>query len=212
MNCDLYLVTDDRINDRNKLFEIIEEAICGGVSIVQLREKNINTREFIEKGIELKKILEKYNVPLIINDRIDVALAIEADGVHVGQKDMPYEYLVKLIPKYMIIGLSIENFHQLQESENMRLDYIALSPIFNTPTKTDFEEEPWGIEGLKKARKSTSHRIIAIGNINKSNVSDVIKAGADGVAVVSAICSADDPRKAAQELLEIIKKSRNYNI
>lgn len=212
MNYDLYLVTDDRISDRNKLFEIIEEAICGGVSIVQLREKNINTREFIEKGIELKKILKKYNVPLIINDRIDVALAIEADGVHVGQKDMPYEYLIKLIPKYMIIGLSIENFYQLQEAENMKLDYIALSPIFNTPTKTDFEEEPWGIEGLKKARKNTSHKIIAIGNINKSNVSDVIKAGADGIAVVSAICSADDPRKAAQELLEIIKKSRNYNI
>ena len=204
MKFDLYLVTDERIQDKIKLYEIVEKAVEGGVNVVQLREKNTNTRDFIKKAIELKNILKKYHVPLIINDRIDIALAVEADGVHFGQKDMPYEYFMKLLPKYMIVGLSIENIIQLREAENMKIDYVALSPVFKTPTKTDFNEEPWGIEGLMNARSLTSHKIVAIGNINTNNAGEVIKAGADGIAVVSAICSAPDPKQAAKELSEII--------
>jgi len=210
---DLYLVTDEKLSLGREVKYIVERAVKGGVTMIQLREKELNTRDFITRAAEIKKILAGYNVPLIINDRIDIALAVEADGVHIGQSDMPYEYVRKIIPEKMILGLSVETMEQVAEAENFTLDYLSISPLFFTPTKTDLYRE-WGIEGLKEVRSKTKHRLFAIGGINASNVAEVIRAGADGVAVVSAICSADDPEKASRELLSIInetKKSINGN-
>ncbi len=204
---DLYLVTDEKLSLGRGIKYIVERAVKGGVTMIQLREKELSTRDFITRAAEIKKILAGYNVPLIINDRIDIALAVETDGVHVGQSDMPYEYVRKIIPKKMILGLSVETPEQVAEAENYELGYLSISPLFFTPTKTDLYRE-WGIEGLKEIRSKTKHKLFAIGGINSSNVAEVIRAGADGVAVVSAICSADDPEMASRELLSIIKETK----
>lgn len=202
---DLYLVTDEKMSLERDISYVVEQAVEGGVTMVQLREKELNTREFIKRSLNLKKLLSKYDVPLIINDRVDIALAVEADGVHVGQSDMPYEYVKRLIPKKMMLGLSVETLDQAVEAEKYDLDYLSVSPIFFTPTKTNLYRE-WGIEGLRKLRSITKHKLIAIGGINSSNVAEVIRAGADGVAVVSAICAAEDPKATSKELKSIIEK------
>ena len=207
---DLYLVTDEKLSLGRGINYVVEQAVKGGVTMVQLREKELNTRDFINRAIELKKILSGYKIPLIINDRIDVALTVEADGVHIGQTDMSYEYVRALIPGKMILGLSVETMEQVAEAENYDLDYMSISPLFLTPTKTDLYRE-WGIEGLKEIRRRTEHKIIAIGGINSSNVAEVINAGADGVAVVSAICSAPDPEYESRKLISIIKEIKKKN-
>jgi len=199
----LCLVTDEKLCMGRSLPDIVRKAVEAGVTMVQLREKNADTRTFIEKAFILKEILNPFRVPLIINDRVDVALAVKADGIHIGQKDMPYELLKKIIPESMIVGLSVETMEQIQIANNYKVDYLGISPIFATPTKTD-TSGCWGIEGLKKARNSTNHKLIAIGGISNTNVKTIIDAGANGIAVVSAICSAEDPQKAASELLSLI--------
>ena len=204
---DLYLVTDEKLCLGRDISYVVKEAVKGGVTMVQLREKELATKDFLIRALQLKELLFKYNVPLIINDRVDIALAIKADGIHVGQNDMPYEYVRKLIPKEMILGLSVETFDQAVEAENYDLDYLSVSPIFFTPTKTDLYSQ-WGIEGLRKLRSITKHKLIAIGGINSSNITEVIKAGADGAAVVSAICSAEDPRATSTELKSIIEMTK----
>jgi len=204
---DLYLVTDEKLCLGRGIDYVVKRAVKGGVTMVQLREKELNTHDFIRRAIELKKILTNYGIPLIINDRIDIALAVEVDGVHIGQNDMPYEFVRKIIPEKMILGLSVETMEQAIEAENYDLDYLSASPLFFTPTKTDINRE-WGIEGLKQLRRITRHRLIAIGGINASNAGEVIRAGADGVAVVSAICSASDPELEARKLISIIKETK----
>jgi len=203
----LYLVTDrGYIGDRN-LRDVVYQAVKGGVTMVQLREKEASTREFIELAQGLKKILQDKNVPLIINDRIDVALAVKADGVHLGQEDMPVELARKIMGDDYLIGLSIENMDQLRETENLHIDYIGLSPLFTTETKPELKHE-WGFQGLRQAAGISSHKIVAIGNIDADNAAEVIKSGADGVAVVSAICASSDPEKAAKAIAQKIEKAK----
>jgi len=207
---DLYLVTDEKLCLGKPLAEVVEQAVIGGVTAVQLREKNLRTRDFVQRAVQLKKILSAYHVPLIINDRIDVALAVGADGIHVGQDDMPYEYLKKIIPEQMILGLSVETFDQAAEAEKYKLDYVSVSPVFLTSTKTELVKE-WGIEGLRELAAITRHPLIAIGGINSSNAAEIIRAGATGIAVVSAICSARDPLIASRELRSVIEKTKKEN-
>ena len=199
----LYLVTDRALCGGRPLEEIIRQAVGGGVAYVQLREKHIATRLFVEEAKAVKKILEPYGVPLIINDRIDVALACGAQGVHVGQDDMPYAYASKLMGKKAIIGLSVETWEDVEVSENLDVNYIAVSPVFATPTKTD-TKKPWGLEGLKKIKAFSGHPIVAIGGLHEANAAAVIEAGADCLAVVSAICAADNPSRSAINMNEII--------
>jgi thiamine-phosphate pyrophosphorylase len=144
---------------------------------------------------------------LIINDRIDVALAIGADGVHIGQHDTPYEDARRLLGSHAIIGLSVESVEQATEAENLDVDYLGVSPIFSTPTKTDIATE-WGIEGLRLLRSNTRHILVAIGGINASNAQTVVEAGADGLAVVSAICASPDPECSSRELKTVIERTR----
>lgn len=191
----LYLVTDDK-QDLATLKNVVKEAVAGGVTMVQVREKQGDVRCFIERALAVKAILKGTGVPLIINDRVDVALAVDADGVHLGQSDMPAKTARRLIGKDKLLGLSIENEQQLIEAESLPVDYLGLSAIFATPTKTNIKNE-WGIEGLAKAVAQSAFPIVAIGGINAANLDAIIATDVDGVALVSAICHATSPRIAA---------------
>ena len=195
----LYLVTDRPLSLGRDLAWIVEEAVAGGVTIVQLREKDIDTREFVALGLRLKEILTPLGVPLIINDRVDVALAVDADGVHIGQSDMPYDIARRLLGPEKIIGLSVETQAQVLEANKLDVNYIAVSPVYSTATKTD-TALPFGLEGLRQAVAASGHPVVAIGGMNAATAPDVFAAGVDGIAVVSAICSAPDPRAAAAAL------------
>jgi thiamine-phosphate pyrophosphorylase len=207
----LYLVTDRELSLGRSLEEIVSAAVSGGVSVVQLREKSISTRDFISLAKRIKAIIKDKNIPLIINDRVDVALACEADGVHLGQEDMPVDIARKVLGKESIIGLSVENMEQVKAAEKLAVDYLGVSPIFKTPTKTDTKGE-WGLDGLRQIRQFSRHPLIAIGGINSANVQEVVRAGAHGIAVVSAICSAKDPKNSAANLRALIEAAReNFN-
>jgi len=203
----LYLVTDRGLSRGRSTFEIVKAGVAGGVTCVQLREKNCSTLEFIHEALSIKQYLEKHNIPLIINDRVDVAQAVEADGVHLGQTDMSLIMAKDILKGSMIIGISVESLEDAIRAENDGADYIGISPIFATPTKTD-TALPLGFEGLKKISRAVSLPKVAIGGLNRQNAGEVILNGADGIAVVSAIVSANDPRKAAEELSNIIKQAR----
>lgn len=200
----LYLVTDSELSLGRSLEWIVEEAVKGGVTMVQLREKNCSTREFIDKALRLKALLSPQGVPLIINDRIDVALASGADGVHIGQSDMPYSIARQLLGPDKIIGLSVENFQQIEEANKLNLEYIGVSPVFATPTKTD-TAPAFGLEGLRRAVQLSRHPAVGIGGMNIASAASVMACGADGIAVVSAIVSAADPKTAALELLDELR-------
>lgn len=202
----LYLVTDRPLSLGRDIEEIVREAVEGGVTMVQLREKECPTGEFVALAKRLKALLAPLGVPLIINDRVDVALAVDADGVHIGQSDMPYEVARRLLGKEKIIGLSVENFRDLEVANTLDVDYVGISPVYGTPTKSD-TAEPFGLEGLRRAVEMSVHPTVAIGGMNAQTIGEVIAAGADGVAVVSAICSAPSPRKATEELLGVIKSN-----
>ena len=199
----IYLVTDRSLCRNRPLTDVVMQAVQGGVAHVQLREKDISTRLFVEEAKAIKKILEPYNVQLIINDRIDVALACGAEGVHIGQDDMPYAIARKLMGLKAIIGVSVETWADVEESQSLDVNYIGISPIFPTPTKTD-TKGAWGLEGLAKIKAFSRHPLVAIGGINETNAKEVIAAGADCIAVVSAICSAADPAAATRNLKSII--------
>lgn len=204
----LYLVTDRNLCRNRTLSDVIMQSVQGGVAYIQLREKDISTRLFVEEAIAIKKILEPHKVPLIINDRIDVALACEAEGVHIGQDDMPYAIARKLMGPNAIIGLSVENWEDVEKSQSLDVDYIGVSPIFPTLTKTDTKGN-WGLEGLAKIKAFSRHTLVAIGGINETNAKEVIAAGADCIAVVSAICSAPDPAEATGNFKNIIDSIHN---
>ncbi|MBQ0090201.1 MAG: thiamine phosphate synthase [Prevotellaceae bacterium] len=197
----LYLVTDRDVCQGRDLLEIISQAIEGGVTMVQLREKNCDTRQFIDIATKIKELLKPKHIPLIINDRVDVALAVDADGVHIGQSDMPYDMARKLLGADKIIGLSVENMEDVVEANKLNVDYIGVSPVFATPTKTD-TAKPFGLEGLRKAVELSIHPTVAIGGMNEKTVKDVMACGVDGVAVVSAIIGADNPKETAKKLIE----------
>lgn len=203
----LYLVTDSRLSLGRPVAEVVRAAVQNGVTIVQLREKDCSTRDFIALARRVREILAPLGIPLIINDRLDVALAAGADGVHIGQSDMPYGNARRLLGEDAIIGLSVGTPEEARMAEMLDVDYLGVSPVFSTPTKTD-TGDAWEIEGLKILRTRSRHRLVAIGGINQTNAAMVMAAGADGIAVVSAICSAPDPSEAAKTLRAIIDDAR----
>ena len=204
----LYLVTDRELSLGRSLEEVVSEAVKGGVTVVQLREKDASTGEFIELARRLMTLLKPLDIPLIINDRVDVALAVDADGVHIGQSDMSYEDARRLLGPDKIIGLSVENFEDIEAANALDVDYIGISPVYGTPTKTD-TAEPFGLEGLRKAVQMSVHPTVAIGGMNASTIAEVMAAGTDGVAVVSAICSAENIRKGTSDLRAIVEEGQN---
>jgi thiamine-phosphate pyrophosphorylase len=198
----LYFVTDRSLCGARPLADVVLQAIRGGAVCVQLREKEVSTRLFIEEAGRIKALMTPFRIPLIVNDRLDVALAVAADGVHVGQNDMPYEIARRLMGPKAIIGLSVETWEDVERAQGLDCDYLGVSPVFATPTKTD-TKEPWGLEGLARIRAFSRHPLVAIGGLNAENTEAVIMAGADCVAVVSAICAAADPYAASRELTDI---------
>lgn len=203
----LYLVTDRGLSRGRKTSEIVEEAIRGGVTCVQLREKDCPTREFIAEAKALLAVLRPAGIPLIINDRLDVALAVGADGLHLGQKDMAIADARRLGGSGLVIGISAESLDDAVRAEREGADYIGISPVFATNTKTD-TARPLGLDGIRRIRQSVDLPLVAIGGIGVDNAAAVIAAGADGLAVVSAIVAADCPRTAAALLKREIDERR----
>ena len=204
----LYLVTDRPLSGGRDMAWIVREAAAGGVTMVQLREKECSTAEFIQLARELKAALAPLGIPLIINDRVDVALAVDADGVHIGQSDMPYATARKLLGSDKIIGLSVETMDEVIAANALDVDYIGISPVYATPTKTD-TLTPFGLDGVDEVMRCSRHRCVAIGGMNRDTVGEVIAHGVEGVAVVSAIVAAPSPREAATELATIISDNRH---
>ena len=200
----LYFVTDRGLCGRTPLAEAVLQAIRGGAACVQFREKDVTTRFFVEEAQRIKAMMAPFHVPLIINDRLDVALAIGADGVHLGQEDMPYETARQLMGPKAIIGLSVETWEDVERAQELDCDYLGVSPVFATPTKRD-TKGPWGLAGLAKVRAFSRHSLVGIGGLHAGNAEAAVMAGADGIAVVSAICASFDPFQAARELDGIIR-------
>jgi thiamine-phosphate pyrophosphorylase len=192
----LCLVTDRALSRGRPLVEVVAAALRGGITMVQLREKTATTREFLEEARVLKALLGPLGIPLIINDRTDIALAVDADGVHVGQKDLPVSMVRAMIGPDKIIGLSITNREQLARPDATLPDYLGMGPLYAQTTKAD-ASTPLGVEGFRALRAGTSKPVIAIGGLKADNSAPVLAAGADGLAVVSSIVGADDVAEAA---------------
>ena len=204
---DLHLVTDRGLVRGRPLIDVIRAAVAGGVSVVQLREKNSSTREFVELGKAVVAELKRFSVPVLVNDRVDVALAVGAQGVHLGQSDMPCQLARELLGPRAIIGLSVETPEQAVAAEQLDVNYLGLSPVFATTTKTGLPSQ-LDLEGVRQIRARSSHRLVAIGGINSGNAESVMQSGADGLAVVSAICAAEDPFDSARSLRKLLEKVR----
>lgn len=204
----VYLVTDRPLCLGRPLTSVVADAVRAGVACVQLREKTASTREFLTQALTLKQVLASTGIPLIINDRVDIALAAGAHGVHLGQTDMPYETARKLLGPRAVIGLSVETWADVTAAQDLDVDYLGVSPIFATPTKTD-TKAAWGLDGLARVRAYSRHPLVAIGGLNEANAREIIAAGADAVAVVSAVCSADDPYTATRDLVTCVASALN---
>ncbi|MFA5902727.1 MAG: thiamine phosphate synthase [Desulfobacula sp.] len=203
----IYLVTDEAACKGKSLESVVASAVRAGICCVQLREKNAGTSLFLQKAQALLAILKPARIPLIINDRVDIALASGADGVHLGQSDMPYAHARRLMGPEALIGLSVETWEDVEKTQNLGVDYLGVSPVFSTPTKTD-TKDPWGLDGLQKIRKFSRHPLVAIGGIDASNAGEILSAGADSLAVVSAICSEKDPFEATRQLVRIFERAK----
>ncbi|MBR3141144.1 MAG: thiamine phosphate synthase [Methanobrevibacter sp.] len=203
LDLSLYLVTDDS-SDKKKFLNTIEESIKGGVKVVQIREKTSDTLTFYNLALEVKKITDKYDIPLIINDRVDIALAIDADGVHVGQSDLPCDITRKLIGKTKILGISASTIYEAKKAQKEGADYIGTGAIFPTATKDDAPSVTK--DELKNITESIDIPVVAIGGIKLSNVDEIKDCGIEGISVVSEIMDSHNPKKTSEELLERFNK------
>ena len=194
----LYAITDRTWLDGRTLYYDVEKALKGGVTLLQLREKNMSTDDFINSAKEIKLLCEKYNVPLIINDNVDVAKAVNADGVHIGQNDMPAHEARKILGKNKIIGVTAKTVEQAQKAEKDGADYLGSGAIFGTTTKGDAKK--MGIQTLKSITSSVNIPVVAIGGIDGDNVLQLKGTGIVGAAVVSGIFAQDDIETATKDL------------
>nr|WP_299245061.1 thiamine phosphate synthase [uncultured Halomonas sp.] len=193
----LYLITDPAMCAERGLVETVTAAVRGGVTLVQLRDKHATDAELIEQAKALKSALAGSGVPLIINDRLEVALAADADGLHIGQTDGDAAAARKALGPDAILGLSINTPEQLAKADTSLLDYVGLGPVFATATKKD-HESPLGFDGLAALASASALPSVAIGGLQAQHVGPVREAGAQGLAIISAICAAPDPQAAAQ--------------
>ncbi|NME83946.1 thiamine phosphate synthase [Clostridium sp. SM-530-WT-3G] len=196
----IYLVTDRDLMSTETLEEAVEEAIKGGCTLIQLREKNCSSLDFYNTAVNVKKITDKYNVPLLINDRLDIALVVDAAGVHVGQSDLPCSVVRKIMGEDKIIGVSAGNLDDALRAQEDGADYLGVGAMYATGTKKD--AKPTSMDELKKIRENISIPIVVIGGINKDRIEDFKGIGIDGLAIVSAIIAENDIRKATEEIRE----------
>jgi thiamine-phosphate pyrophosphorylase len=198
----LYLVTEESIAIE-ELTRIITESVSGGVSIVQLREKSNSSLSFYKKASELKQLLNELSIPLVINDRVDIALAVGADGIHIGQDDLPLPVVKKMVPEDMFVGVSVSTLEEALEAERNGADYIGVGSVF--PTKTKQDATLMALEDLGEICRGVSIPAVAIGGITADNITALSDSGLSGTAVVSAIMNANNPKTASESLLKIIK-------
>ena len=204
---ELYVITDEAIAGGLSHAEIAQRAIAGGADVIQLRDKTCGCLELCRIGRALRAITKKTGTLFIVNDRLDVALACGADGVHLGQDDMRAGIARQIAPPGFIIGVSVGSADEAVKAEQEGADYIAISPVFSTASKIDAGTGR-GLGVLREIRRTVSVPVIAIGGINRGNVCDVIAAGADGVAVISGVVGSPDITAAARELKKLVFDSR----
>lgn len=211
MNFDytLYLVTDRQLMSCDSLTEAVEQAILGGCTMIQLREKELSSLEFYNQAVAGKQVTDKYHIPLIINDRIDIAMAVQATGVHIGQHDLPAAAVRKVIGENMLLGVSASSIAEAIQAQQDGADYLGVGAMFPTGTKTDADSV--SMEELQKIRAAVSLPIVVIGGINKGNAGRFKPMGIDGLAVVSAIIAQSDIKAAAAELKDLFcgKEKKN---
>jgi thiamine-phosphate pyrophosphorylase len=200
----VYLVTDPDVGAGRPLLERVEEALAGGVTCVQVRDKRAGGRALVELTRALVARCRPLGVPVLVNDRLDVALVAGADGLHVGASDVHPLDARACLPPGAILGFSVESLAEVRAAEALPVDYLGVSPVFATPTKTD-TAPPFGLAGLAIARALTARPLVAIGGIHPENAAAVMAAGADGLAVVSAVLAAPNPRLAAEHLAAIVR-------
>ena len=211
MNFDytLYLVTDRQLMSCDSLTEAVEQAILGGCTMIQLREKELYSLEFYNQAVAVKQVTDKYHIPLIINDRIDIAMAVQATGVHIGQHDLPAAAVRKVIGENMLLGVSASSIAEAIQAQQDGADYLGVGAMFPTGTKTDADSV--SMEELQKIRAAVSLPIVVIGGINKGNAGRFKPMGIDGLAVISAIIAQSDIKAAAAELKDLFcgKEKKN---
>jgi thiamine-phosphate pyrophosphorylase len=204
----LYVVTDEKLSKGITHSEIARRAIAGGADIIQLRDKTCDCSYLRKCAEEIRDIARDAGVPFIVNDRLDIALQAGTDGVHLGQEDTPLKFARRVAPKGFIIGVSAGTLQEALDAERDGADYVGLGPIFSTASKSD-AGEACGLEMLREVKSRLSVPVVAIGGINAGNAAEVISAGADGIAVISAVVSQDDVTAAARKLKEIIRRYKD---
>jgi len=204
----LYLVTDRVLSGGRPLEKIVRESAEGGVTVVQLREKDAGAREFLDQAFTLRQVTAELAIPFIINDRVDIALACSADGIHLGQEDMPCTLARRITGEDMMIGVSVSTVDEALEAQADGADYLGVGPLFPTPTKADALPAT-GLGVLHSIRRAVRIPLVGIGGLTPANAGDVMRAGADGVAVVSAIVASPDPGAAARALRSAIDEARS---
>jgi thiamine-phosphate pyrophosphorylase len=200
----LYFVTDRKQTGGRPLVDVVHAALDGGVRAIQLREKDLEGGELYRLAYELRTLTSRYNACLLINDRIDVALAIDADGVQLGQNSFPVMTARQLLGSQKLIGISTHSFAEIEAARGA--DFVVFGPVYFTPSKAVYGK-PQGLERLRQAVNQSSVPVIAIGGIKKEQIPDVIAAGAHGIGVITAISAASDPAQAARALLTLLRPS-----
>ncbi len=205
----LYVITTEVREKNRSHLDVAREALEGGATIIQFREKGYSTRELFQVALKLRDLTADYQKPLIINDRLDIALAVEADGVHFGWDDLPFEVFEKFSDKIKITGLSVRNLKEAEDLNKYSCSYFGAGPIFPTPSKVD-AAEPFGLNELKKIVEISKVPVVGIGGIDLNNVTEVLKCGVAGIALISAIAYADDMLKATACFKEKIVSFKNF--
>jgi thiamine-phosphate pyrophosphorylase len=201
----LYLITDRKLfTTKCLLYMAVEDALKGGIKAVQLREKDLPTRELVETAQWMKELTEEYGANLIINDRVDVALAVGADGVHLGRNSIPANAVRTISDGKLLIGVSTHGIGEAIEAEKYGADFITLGPIYETPSKLEYGN-PIGIDMIRQVKSNISIPVLAIGGIKLNKVNEVMEAGADGIALISAILTAKNVKETAEKFMRFLK-------
>lgn len=201
---DFYFITDSSLS-KNGIINDVKAAIKAGCKIVQYREKNKSTKDMLEEAKEIKKLCKSKAI-FLVNDRIDIALAVDADGVHIGQEDIPYKHARNLLGKNKIIGLSAHSLKDALQNQRAGADYTSIGPIY--PTSTKKFAKPLGLAPIRQLKSKLKIPLVAIGGINKNNIAQVIKSGADAAAAISTVISSKDVQKEVSDFIGIIKNNK----
>ena len=209
----LYLITDRKLVTRHSsLVTAVEEALKGGAKALQVREKDLGTRELLDMAYRMRELADKYSAKLFINDRVDIALSVEADGVHLGQNSIPPHAVRKAVnasrithhASRFLIGVSAHSIEEAKQAEEGGADFITLGPVYKTPSKLKYGQ-PLGVDIIRKAKAEISIPVFAIGGIKENKIKEVMDAGADGIALISGILGAKDIKEKTGEFLELLK-------